>query len=94
MVKQEANLGYDEYIGRLGIGRITKGKIKSGETVSLVKNNGKYNIVDVNGDYVSKNEWFDAITDYCWYNRLDFVKGRGYVIVFKKIDKVLLIIFC
>ncbi len=56
---------------------------------ALVKNNGKYNIVDVNGDYVSKNEWFDAITDYCWYNRLDFVKGRGYVIVFKKIDKVM-----
>ncbi len=38
---QISNLGYDEYIGRLGIGRITKGKIKSGETVTLVKNDGK-----------------------------------------------------
>lgn len=37
---QISNLAYDEYIGRLGIGRITKGKIKSGETVSLVKNDG------------------------------------------------------
>lgn len=37
---QISNLGYDEYIGRLGIGRITKGKVKSGETVSLVKNDG------------------------------------------------------
>lgn len=37
---QISNLGYDEYIGRLGIGRITKGVVKSGETVSLVKNDG------------------------------------------------------
>lgn len=37
---QISNLGYDEYIGRLGIGRITKGIVKSGETVSLVKNDG------------------------------------------------------
>ena len=37
---QISNLGYDGYIGRLGIGRITKGKIKNGETVTLVMNNG------------------------------------------------------
>ena len=37
---QISNLAYDEYIGRLGIGRITKGKIKSGETVALSKNDG------------------------------------------------------
>ncbi len=37
---QISNLGYDDYIGRLGVGRITKGKIKSGETVTLVKNDG------------------------------------------------------
>lgn len=37
---QISNLAYDEYIGRLGIGRITKGKVRSGETVSLVKNDG------------------------------------------------------
>ena len=38
---QISNLDYDDYIGRLGVGRITKGKIKSGETVSLVKNDGE-----------------------------------------------------
>ncbi len=38
---QISNLDYDDYIGRLGIGRITKGKVKNGETVTLVKNNGE-----------------------------------------------------
>ncbi|HBA37750.1 MAG TPA: translational GTPase TypA [Firmicutes bacterium] len=38
---QISNLDYDDYIGRLGIGRITKGKIKNGETVTLVKNDGE-----------------------------------------------------
>ncbi len=38
---QISNLAYDDYIGRLGIGRITKGKIKNNETVTLVKNDGK-----------------------------------------------------
>lgn len=38
---QISNLAYDEYIGRLGIGRITKGKIKSGTTVALAQNNGE-----------------------------------------------------
>ncbi len=38
---QISNLAYDEYIGRLGIGRITKGKVKSGEMVALAKNDGK-----------------------------------------------------
>lgn len=38
---QISNLAYDDYIGRLGIGRVNKGKIKNGETVTLVKNNGQ-----------------------------------------------------
>ena len=38
---QVCQLAYDDYIGRLGIGRINKGKIKSGETVSLATNDGK-----------------------------------------------------
>lgn len=38
---QVCQLAYDDYIGRLGIGRINKGKIKSGETVSLTTNDGK-----------------------------------------------------
>lgn len=38
---QISTLDYDDYIGRLGIGRINKGKVKSGETVTLVSNDGK-----------------------------------------------------
>ena len=38
---QVCQLAYDDYVGRLGIGRINKGKIKSGETVSLATNDGK-----------------------------------------------------
>ena len=37
---QISQLDYDDYIGRLGIGRVNKGKIKLGETVSLVSNSG------------------------------------------------------
>ena len=38
---QISSLDYDDYIGRLGIGRINKGKIKIGEIVALSKNNGE-----------------------------------------------------
>ncbi len=38
---QISNLDYDDYIGRLGVGRVTKGKVKSGEVVTLIKNDGK-----------------------------------------------------
>ncbi len=37
---QISNLNYDEYIGRLGIGRVYKGTIKVGEQVILCKNDG------------------------------------------------------
>ena len=37
---QLSSLDYDEYIGRLGIGRINKGKIKTGQMVTIVKNDG------------------------------------------------------
>lgn len=37
---QISQLDYDDYIGRLGIGRINRGKISAGETVSLAKNDG------------------------------------------------------
>ena len=37
---QISQLAYDDYIGRLGIGRINKGKISVGETVAIAKNDG------------------------------------------------------
>ena len=38
---QISALGYDDYIGRLGIGRITKGVIKAGSTVAVAKGAGQ-----------------------------------------------------
>ena len=38
---QISSLDYDDYIGRLGIGRVNKGMIKQGETVTLINNNGE-----------------------------------------------------
>ncbi len=37
---QVSTLGYDDYIGRLGIGRVTQGVIKSGQTVAVAKEDG------------------------------------------------------
>ena len=37
---QVSSLDYDSFIGRLGIGRVTKGVIKNGQTVALAKNDG------------------------------------------------------
>ena len=38
---QVSQLDYDSFIGRLGIGRVNKGAIKSGSTVNLCRNDGK-----------------------------------------------------
>ncbi len=51
---QISNLAYDEYIGRLGIGRITKGVIKSGETVTLIKNDGAIENFKISKLYVNE----------------------------------------
>ena len=37
---QISSLGYDDYIGRLGIGRVTRGKIKEGQSVAVCKADG------------------------------------------------------
>jgi GTP-binding protein len=37
---QVTNLGYDDYIGRIAIGRVTKGKIKTGSMVTVCKADG------------------------------------------------------
>lgn len=51
---QISNLGYDDYIGRLGIGRITKGTIKTGENVTLIKNDGKESNFRISKLYVTE----------------------------------------
>ena len=37
---QVSSLGYDDYIGRLGIGRVTRGTIKHGQQVAISKRDG------------------------------------------------------
>lgn len=37
---QVSSLDYDNFLGRLGIGRITKGTVKKGETLSIAKRDG------------------------------------------------------
>ncbi|MEG2324234.1 MAG: translational GTPase TypA [Anaerovoracaceae bacterium] len=49
---QVSALGYDDYIGRLGIGRITKGTIKSAQTVTVSKADGKLEQRKVNQVFV------------------------------------------
>jgi len=56
---QISQLDYDDYIGRLGIGRINKGKIKSGETVTLVSNDGKESTFRISKLFV--NEGIDRV---------------------------------
>lgn len=49
---QISSLAYDEYVGRLGIGRITKGTIKRGQQVAVVDNEGNVKRQSVSKVYV------------------------------------------
>ncbi len=49
---QISALGYDDYIGRLGIGRITKGVIKAGSTVAVAKGDGQIEQKKINQVFV------------------------------------------
>ncbi|MBP6492516.1 MAG: GTP-binding protein, partial [Clostridia bacterium] len=51
---QVSTLGYDDYIGRLGIGRIYKGKMKTGQTVSVCKEDGSVVQRKINQIFVYK----------------------------------------
>ena len=49
---QISALGYDDYIGRLGIGRITKGVINAGSTVAVAKGDGQIEQKKINQVFV------------------------------------------
>lgn len=49
---QISSLGYDDYIGRLGIGRVTKGVVKAGSTVAVAKGDGKIENRKINQVFV------------------------------------------
>ena len=51
---QVSSLEYDDYLGRLGVGRITRGMLKSGEMVALSKNDGSVEQVRVGKIFVNE----------------------------------------
>ncbi|MEG0686816.1 MAG: translational GTPase TypA, partial [Erysipelotrichales bacterium] len=51
---QISSLGYDEYIGRLGIGRVFKGKIKANQNVLIYNEFGEYQKAKINKLFVYK----------------------------------------
>ncbi|MBQ0018418.1 MAG: translational GTPase TypA [Clostridiales bacterium] len=51
---QVSTLAYDDYIGRLGIGRVTRGKIKEAQMVSVTKEDGSVAKCKINQIFVYK----------------------------------------
>jgi GTP-binding protein len=51
---QVSQLGYDDYLGRLGIGRITRGHLKPNTIVKVSKRNGDIITVKINKVYINK----------------------------------------
>lgn len=51
---QISSLGYDDYLGRLGVGRITRGTIKVKETYTLIKRDGLHESVKITKLYVNE----------------------------------------
>lgn len=51
---QIVNLGYDSYVGRLGIGRISEGTISTGEQVIVYDNNGNTRKAKISKVYITR----------------------------------------
>jgi len=51
---QISSLDYDNFVGRLGIGRINKGKINVGQTVAISKNNGELTRERISKIYINE----------------------------------------
>ncbi|NLD19843.1 MAG: translational GTPase TypA [Clostridiales bacterium] len=49
---QVSALGYDDYIGRLGIGRVTKGIVRTGSIIAVAKGDGKIEQRKINQVFV------------------------------------------
>ncbi|MGI6608234.1 MAG: translational GTPase TypA [Erysipelotrichaceae bacterium] len=62
---QISNLDYDEFIGRLGIGRIYRGMLKVGEQVILCKNDGKQKRCNISKLYNYDGIKRKSITEAC-----------------------------
>ena len=71
---QISNLDYDEYIGRLGIGRVSRGCIKVGELVSLSKNDGRLETFKITKLFV--NEGLKRVEkDIAYYGDIVTIAG-------------------
>lgn len=75
---QISQLAYDDYIGRLGIGRINKGKISVGETVAIAKNDGTTESFRITKLFV--NEGIKRVeVDTAYYGDIVTVAGCSHV---------------
>ncbi|MCF7924657.1 MAG: translational GTPase TypA [Candidatus Izimaplasma sp.] len=54
LILQVSTLGYDDYLGRLGTGRITRGLVEAGKTYSLSKRDKSIQTVKINKLFVNE----------------------------------------
>ena len=73
---QISALGYDDYIGTLGIGRVTKGVIKTGEAVTLIKNNGDVENFRITKLYVNEGIKKKEV-DTAYYGDIVIISGSS-----------------
>jgi len=60
---QVSSLAYDDYIGRLGIGRVTAGTIREGQTVSVAKHDGSIEKQKINSIFVYEGLKRTSVTE-------------------------------
>lgn len=75
---QISSLAYDDYIGRLGIGRVKSGKIKNNEMVTLVKNDGEVTSFKISKLFV--NEGLKKVEkDVAYFGDIVTVAGCNHI---------------
>lgn len=62
---QISTLAYDDYIGRLGIGRVTAGTIREGQTVSVSKRDGSVEKQKVSGIFIYEGLKRKSVKEAC-----------------------------
>lgn len=59
---QVSTLGYDTYLGRLGIGRIQQGILEQGQAISIIDNSGKYSQARIKKMFVYNGVKYKEVT--------------------------------
>jgi len=84
---QISSLAYDDYIGRLGIGRVTRGRISEAQTVAVVKAEGDWHAET--HDAATGDEGIAPITQPCANTEVSGVIAENELIIEKaKINQV------